>query len=235
MDNKQIIVLVLIIAGAVIATIAIVLGVFTFYPEVIGLEEEKPNQDSLALLADTVRIDSTIEITKDRLEELLTYRNQKFELRQDRDSLQTSADKLIDSIKRVQKKSGKFLDSLNKLAMIKDSVLIQKSKLLDSLNKIYKDLQRKIKEVEIAQKRIEEQDKFLEKKQDSIEIENFKTYAKMYNNSSPTEVAKILEQIDERDASKILKFMQTKKAGKVLESMQPERAAAIMLLGTNEW
>lgn len=235
MDTKQLLTVLIIVAAAFILAVGIVLSIFTFYPEAIGLEDDKPNLDSLAKVADTIKIDPTVEITQNKLNEFLTYRREKHQLKLERDSLQNTSGSLIDSIKKIDKKSFAILDSLNKVKTIKDSVLVQKNKLLDSLNKIYKDLQTKIKEVELAQQRIENQDVFLEKKQDSIETDNFKTFAKMYNNSNPQEVAKILEQIDERDASKILKFMQTKKAGKVLESMQPERAAAIMLLGTNEW
>lgn len=235
MEFRQILTIIFVIAGAVILALAIILGVFTYYPEVVGLEDEPDNLDSLALTADTVMIDPTIEITKDRLDEFLQNRMEKFKLRKERDSLVAESDNMLDSLSRLKNISQNYLDSVKKTLVIKDSVAKQRDKSLDSLNKLYSELQDKIKELELAQKRINDQDDFIEQSQDSVEIENFKTYAKMYNNTNPAEVARILEQIDERDASKILKFMQTKKAGKVLESMQPERAAAIMLLGTNDW
>jgi flagellar motility protein MotE (MotC chaperone) len=234
-EFNQILKILLVVAGSAILGIAIILGVFTYYPEVIGLEEEPSNLDSLANVADTLQIDPTIEITKDRLDEFMQYRMEKFNLRKEKDSLLVETTDLIDSIDILKDVSANYLDSVNMTLAERDSVIKQRNETLDSLNKLYRNLQDKIKELELAQKRINDQDDYIEQKIDSVEIENFKTFAKMYNNTNPAEVARILEQIDERDASKILKFMQTKKAGKVLESMQPERAAAIMLLGTNDW
>lgn len=235
MDTKQLMTALLIIAGAFVTAILIVLGIFTYYPETLGLSPKKSKLDSLALTVDTIITPPTVSITKERMDELMDYRMQKFRLRSDRDSLLSASDKLIDSLNKLQELTKAYIDSVKSSREVRDSVLAQKRALLDSLNIVNKELKSKVNEIEKTRQRISSQEEFITQKQDSTELENFKTYAKMYNNTNPAEVAKILEQIDERDASQILKLMQTKKAGKVLEAMRPERAAAIMLLGTNEW
>jgi flagellar motility protein MotE (MotC chaperone) len=66
---------------------------------------------------------------------------------------------------------------------------------------------------------------------DSLAEANFLTFAKIYDDSAPPNVAAILKNIDDREAAKILKLMKRKNAARVLESMDPERAAVMLSLG----
>ena len=109
-----------------------------------------------------------------------------------------------------------------------------KAELIDSLTKVLKENKNSNERIKLLDQRILDQEKFITKKIDSAELNNFKLFAKIYNGTKPADVAKILEQIDERDAAIILKLMQRKKAGKVIDAMLPEHAAAILLLGSSE-
>jgi flagellar motility protein MotE (MotC chaperone) len=99
------------------------------------------------------------------------------------------------------------------------------------LNSKYMKQVDKVKQAEL---KISDQEKFISQKEDSSQKIAFQNFAKIYNNSKPADVAKILEQIDERDAAMILNMMSKKKAGKIIESMKPEQAAAILLLGNSK-
>ena len=140
-----------------------------------------------------------------------------------RDSLKKNAEIIVlygDSLKRA-------INNINKAHDIKDL-------LNDSINTLNNLLNRANDRLDIAQKRIENYESLLESRVDTASQSNFITFAKIYDNSQPQEVAKILELLDERDAAKILKLMNRKQAGKVLEAMKPENAAAILLLGVGQ-
>lgn len=66
---------------------------------------------------------------------------------------------------------------------------------------------------------------------DSLAEANYLTFAKIYDDSQPPNVAAILKNVDDREAAKILKLMKRKNAARVLESMDPERAAVMLSLG----
>lgn len=83
----------------------------------------------------------------------------------------------------------------------------------------------------LQEKKVREEDAFA-LKMDSLTRANYQAFAVIYNGTNPTEVARILQNIDGREAAVILKFMKKKQAGKVLEAMQPEQAANILRLSS---
>lgn len=68
-------------------------------------------------------------------------------------------------------------------------------------------------------------------RRDSIAAANVAMFAKIYDQGSPAEVARILSNLDVRDAAAIIRRMKAKNAAKVLEAMDPVRAAGIMTIG----
>lgn len=83
----------------------------------------------------------------------------------------------------------------------------------------------------LQEKKTREEDAFA-LKMDSLTRANYQAFAAIYNGTNPTEVARILQNLDGREAAVILKFMKKKQAGKVLEAMQPEQAANILRLSS---
>lgn len=147
--------------------------------------------------------------------------------------------KLIDSIRGESKKwyDSSYNLSNKSIVSVRDTTRLWRGyaeRLRDSL-KTARDSYLSLQvEVERLKKSIEEKNKAINKRQDSVAKTNFNEYAAIFNNASSKEIAKILEQIDERDASYLLKKMKTKLAGKVLEAMKPDKAAAIMMISSVE-
>lgn len=116
----------------------------------------------------------------------------------------------------------KRVDSLNKVLEQATTSLSQSRTSGDSLQG---EIQK------IQQKKAREEDAFA-LKMDSLTRANYQAFAAIYNGTNPTEVARILQNLDGREAAVILKFMKKKQAGKVLEAMQPEQAANILRLSS---
>ena len=228
MSAKTLIIIVAVLAILMTAITVGIVGVYKYDRTLLGLPPAPPD----STLPDTTQI--WFNISEKRYNYLEKSLKQKNQYKKQKDSLEKLKKYLLDSIKAVQASLGMFNDSIKTVEKSKNLTLKEKSKLNDSLKKLnqeYMQAQRKIELEKELQKNLEKE---LTQKQDSSKTKNFETFAKIYNNSSAAEVARILEQIDEQDAAKILKLMKQKKAGKVIEAMQPEQAAAILLLGGYE-
>ncbi len=230
--------MILIIIAAAFSMIMLSIGgVYLFSPESLGLQpKNKHNSSKLNKdknkKNDTIHVIPTVLISLDKLRELEKNIITKATISKDKDSLYKYAVYLQDSISQIYKNNAIYKDSVQYYIKTISDVKQYTNKLLDSILMINSDLKKGKLRVDFVDKRLKEQEEIFSKKQDSVERKNFEIFAKMYNNSNPADVAKILERLDERDASKILKLMSVKKAGKVLESMKPEQAAAILLLGS---
>jgi flagellar motility protein MotE (MotC chaperone) len=226
--------LVLIFAFSATILIILLLGGLVIgkykYPTLIGLPPLP--QDTMQLeKKDTINYEPTYEITKEKLSE--------FEKRaKEAEAYKEVAKRLESQILELQK-----LDSIKRSEIIelKDSVLPNKDLVIkesqtfsdylqDSLSKLISEKEKFKTEAELAKQEKSELEMYIESEVDSLEMENFKQFAKIYNSADPARVAGILETMDERDAAIILKNMRTKNAGKVIEAMNPEKAALIMLL-----
>ena len=235
MNQKQLILLVIIISASLILAFSLLFLVVHFFPEWIGIEtsETELKEKGIKKVALPPLINQ-IYVSKEKIDEfqnsalindVLNFRN---------DSLQKLIFTLNKQILDLYNKNTIFTDSIKKLSETDKSKLEQQKELNDSIRTLYSNLTKANNQVKLLEKRSEDYEKWLSRKYDSLETKNFTEFAKIYNNSNPNEIAKILEQIEERDAAFILKNMNKKKAGKILEAMQPERAAAILLLGADD-
>jgi hypothetical protein len=224
---------------ALVLCVVVVFALFKFAPTYIGLPPNPEDtisvvEDLEPIIEDTVYIEPPIEMTRAEFDQLQLELLKKGLAKKRNDSLSKMRLELIDSLKNIEKKISASSDSVS---IVRDTLVKSEQfakQLNDSLVKLYAEYQKSLKKIDMIQQKVEAQDDFIEKRYDSLEKENFKTFAKIYNNSNPADVAKILEQVDERDAAMILKLMSKKKAGKVLDAMMTEYAAAILLLGASQ-
>lgn len=232
----------IIIASAVFALIiGGFIAVVEYKPEMLGIKDPSDTTKVVEKIElpkpvpiRTVHIEPTVEISQ---AELLNFEWQvirKDELYISIDSLKRIEKYLRDSIKANSQTIYRYKDSVKRANYNADKAMKLKQELSDSLAQISENLRKTKDKQSTAQKRIENYEQMLEAKIDTASKSNFITFAKMYDNTNPKEVAGILEQLDERDAAKILKLMNRKKAGKVLEAMKPENAAAVLLLGVGQ-
>lgn len=220
----------LIIASVVVGVLmtALVLSVFTIYEvdrTLLGLPPK----------IDTTKKDTVIpkvEVELPRLEKLEHNLISQARIKRQRDSANKNIKHLKDSLKNVFADINHMQDSLKKLLAKIESRNDTNNRLSDSINRLNSDIVTANNRLEQSKKQLMDTEKFFEQKIDTAEYKNFVTFAKIYDKTNPTEVAKILEQLDERDAAIILKLMQKKKAGKVIEALEAETAAAILLLGS---
>jgi len=203
------------------------LGIKTYYPTWLGY----PPLISDLVEKDTIMLESTYEITA---EKLIEFEKQK-SLKENEIRRTDSLNKIIANLKETDTLR------LSTIAMYRDTILpelegqLYESKtlnyqLFDSLIDLETELLYKENEVAIGLQRLQDQEKLYLSGLDSLEMENLKTWAKIYNSTKPDEVAAILEKMDEYEAATILKLMSKKKAGKVIEKLDPQRSAMILLL-----
>lgn len=241
MNSRTIIIGITILIFAFAIILFALLGVFKYKPEWVGLP---PNIDSTKIGTHSlvhnptpirpVSVLNTIEISESKLASLEAGLSANEYLKSKKDSIISITKMLRDSIDRITKNINYYKDSVNRWRY-NNNLSEKKAKYLsDSLQKIQNDYKTALEKAENAKKRLEDMESIYNRKTDSLQVKNFSIFAKMYNSAKPQEVARILEQLDERDAAKILKLMQQKKAGKVIEAMKPENAAAILLLGSGE-
>ncbi len=177
-----------------------------------------------------IEMDYPIEISSKKLKELEKKSALAILISEQYDSLNSSY-KLIQDSLRVKKNELKILsDSSQKFFEIISEKQNEANKLRDSLEKIKIKYNLAENEISNLKTKLAETQQILKSRKDSLQEQHYRVFAKIYNNSNPADVAKILEKIDERDASQILKFMNQKKAGKVIEALDPKIAAAILLL-----
>ncbi|MDQ1265961.1 MAG: hypothetical protein QG635_1113 [Bacteroidota bacterium] len=206
--------------------------VYKYYPGLIGLGKKKA--PARGVKGDTVYVDKTIGISERKLSMFEQGLIEKAALKQQKDSLLKVQKHYQDSISKVLLSVKQIQDSVLRINKRYNDLNKNKNFLYDSLLKVQNSLKNALEKVNVSQKMIQDQEKMITKKYDTLETQNFEVFAKLYNNSNPTDVAKILEQLDERDAAKILKLMTKKKAGKVIEALKPEQAAAILMLGGSD-
>ncbi len=227
MNQRQLILILIIATVSLTIVLLSVILIYKFDPSILGYPPVKTEMAG----SDSVSAEKTIEITESKLKKFEKNLIEKNNYKKDRDSLISLKRSLLDSMSLVRGVYSRFRDSIASVKKIlTDSLKIAKH-LRDSLRKLENNYNKALEKIDLANKQIEDQENFIIEKTDSNELKNFRVFAKMYDNSSPQDIAKILEQIDERDAAQILKLMKKKKAGKVIDEMLPERAAAILLLG----
>ena len=206
------------------------LGIYKYQRTWLGLPPD-PKDTLLKVKEDTVYIEPTVQLTEKRfsqinktLSEIEFYQKQK-------DSFYKISQFLKDSVGRYKFVLKTYQDSINKTKNNLDQSNLHGQHLVDSINRLNSLFLKAKEKNEISEKKITDQENFINQKEDTLQKKAFVNFAKIYNNSRPADVARILERIDEREAASILKLMSKKKAGKIIEAMKPEQAAAILLLG----
>lgn len=214
MNQRQIIYFVAILALSMTLVIAVFFAIYRFEPEILGLPP---------IVIDSAKTipDKKVTLSSRKLMELEQIAFEKKILKEKYDSLFASKRKLTDSLAKLHQQ---FQISSKQPSTSADR------KLSDSLNKIRELYDKVLRDLKSAQIRLTSQEQQAKSGSDSLEAIHYKAFAKIYNNTRPYEVAKILEKIDAKDAASILKSMDKKKAGKVIEVMMPDVAAAILLL-----
>jgi len=228
MDSKKLIIIIVISTLSFTVALLSMMIIKQEYPTWLGLP---PNPKDTMELADTVMIEKTFEITERRLDKMQRDIATVDSLQHLRDSLGKLVSDLMAKDSNSQNTITKYKDSLlpNAISDLKNSQTYSEA-VSSSMSKMKVELRQANNKAELALEQINSQSAIINQQNDSLKKENFKVFAKIYNNSKPAEVAKILERMDERNAAMILKLMSKKKAGKVIEAMDPERAAMINLL-----
>lgn len=229
MDPKKLIIAAVVTAFIITLIILALIGLFKFYPEFYGLES--PGKDTMEVEKQIVYFEPAIQLSRNEFDNF-QKKSLKVDLLEERKkTLEKKLKILNDSITSVNKfyeeeriNVKQLTDSINKRNN-------HSAELLDSISRLNNTITKSNKQLEMYQSKISDMERIMETRLDSLERKNFEVFAKIYDNSSPVEVARILERIDERDAARILKNMQKRKAGKVLDAMNPEHSAAILLLG----
>ncbi|MGQ9819221.1 MAG: MotE family protein [Candidatus Kapaibacteriales bacterium] len=227
MNLKQVLIIFSIITGSLVIIALILFGLYKFAPGLLGInqamEENLPNTTKAEFKTEPKVVLSRLQyedILQKYFDSRITLEENKFLLNY-RTTLQ-------DSIKKLNQK----IDSISRyFSTIADSVKI-KSKLIEEKEQIIKKL---LAEIEQKEKQIS---KFKEKESrqlasgkaitDSARQILYSTFAKIYENSNPKEVAKIFENLPNEHVVAILRLMSKKKAGKIIDALKPERSAAIL-------
>lgn len=219
------------------------MAVYSIDPTLLGFEPKRTTADSLKIEKEKKSFPMTdkLIITKSQFnlfqnnlakyEKLSTINYNKY---QNSINIIDSLNKLIQTKDSEISKKYILLDSINKFSKALNEQYSTVAYLKDSINKLSKNIAQLQNDIKSKDNKISQMEKFYSQKTDSLTLANYKQFADMFKNASPTEVAKILERIDEREAAKILKLLPKKQAGKIIDALPPERAAVIMLLGSDQ-
>ena len=232
MSQRVVILLAIIVSLSFLGLLGGIYAVVKYKPTWVGLPANP--QDTVKVNVDTTYVKPTIEVTQEDYEKFQIAKNQIKYLKFQKDSIIDSKIKVMDSLIKAYKGTSVAKEETKR---IRDSLIKSRKDngwLQDTLRKVADNFSKASKDKATLEKRVKEQEKFIEVKTDTVENKNFEEYAKIYENTNPAAVARVLEQLDERDAAKILKAMSKKKAGKVLEFMKSEKATTILLLGSQK-
>lgn len=234
MNSRNLVILIVVVTVAMTISFVSLFYVKTYHPTLLGLA---PNPEDTLFVAepDSIELAETYEISKEKLESLQQQIKNKEAIKKQKDSLA----KLIAKLKKLDKENQNEIKKLqDSLIPLKDRKLNNSqtfSQLLkDSIQKLIASKEQVEKKAKAFEDKFNKQKEVLTEKVDTNLQMNYQEFAKIYNNSTPTEVAKILEKMDEKDAAAILKRMQKRKAGKVIDAMDPQKAAMILLLAGDE-
>lgn len=241
MTWKQLLIGIIVVSGVLSLLMLGMIGIIKYRPDLLGIRDTADTTKNVQIQKPRnirpirpVYIEPTVQISQ---KELAFFENElikKNEIFIKNDSLLRIEKYLRDSIKNIYETIKFYQDSTKRANSIAENSLSKVKSLEDSITALQNQLKKLNEKYELAQKRIDTYQKLMEQKVDSSAKINFETFAKIYENSRPQEVAAILERLDERDAARILKMMNKKKAGKIIEAMKPENAAAILLLGAGQ-
>lgn len=227
MNLKQVLIILAIIIGFLVITALILFGLYKFAPGLLGIKQPK-EEKFLETTKTEFKSEPKVVLSRVQYEEILQkYFDSKVALEENkfllnyRTTLQDSIKNLNQKIDSISKHFLTFLDSLK-----------AKDKLIESKEQIIKKLQSELqqKEKQIAEFKEKGSQQFAsgEPFTDSARQVLYSTFAKIYENANPKEVAKIFENLGDEHIVAILRLMSKKKAGKIIDAIKPERNAAIL-------
>lgn len=224
MSNKQLILAFLI---SILLTVGVVGGGWMYYQQdksffgLLEVKDSKTDYYGLDPEKSFVVTGSELIELKGNTDKMYTLEKSYNSIKEKYDAIKSEYDKLKSETGNGQKKDS-ISSQLTTLAK-KEQILKDSLKLIDrelkTLKENYKSSELKL--AEISGK--------LNGSSDSANMQRYKDFAKIYDNSKSEEVAKILERLEARNSAYILKLMSKKKAGKVIESLNSEYAAKVLI------
>ncbi|MCX7879665.1 MAG: hypothetical protein N2517_03300 [Ignavibacteria bacterium] len=229
MNTKQILTIVLIVFLSFVSIFLIILGLYKLAPSFFGIETTTEKQETKSE-SETERFESEPKVVLSK-KEFDEWMQKSF------NSQAIATENLF-----LTNYTKYLLDSIGKANAQIENYRSKNVALIDSLTIISKELSKKNKQILELTNQLQLQEKQIQKfslqlgtdlqgsgtLSDSARRAIFSTYAKIYENADPKEVAKIIELIDEKTAFEILKSMSKRKAGKVIDALKPERSARIL-------
>ncbi len=231
MSKKQLIIIIIATFGFLILFSAGIYLLYLFAPQTLGLPSKSANRVSYKDIK--TYIDPKIIISKQQYDDW-QRKVLDAELKLGDNSFLSKQNILLnDSLKKTSKKLAEY--SIHEIKS-KDSTktIPVGKKPNDSLSILNQQISKLKNEITSLNNTLQNQKKTFETKQDSLYDSNLIDFAKIYENSSPSEIAKIIELLNYKDAAKILKNMSKKKAGKIIELLKPVKADSILRNGRNK-
>lgn len=227
MKLKQALIILAITIGFLVITTLVLFVLYKFAPGILGIEQ--PNKEKLP---ETTKVEFKNEpkvvLSRVQYEEILqkhfdakvALEENKFLLNY-RTTLQDSIKKLNQEIDSISRHFLTFSDSLK----TKNKLIEEKEQ---SIKKLLLELRQK--DNQIAEFKEKESQEFTSGNPytDSARQVLYSTFARIYENANPKEVAKIFEILQDEHVVGILRQMSKRKAGKIIDALKPERSAAIL-------
>lgn len=228
MNLKQALITLAIVLSSLVVLLLVFFAIYKFAPGLFGIKErEKPVEEKIEKIEE-FKSEPKVVLSKLEYDQWLQKYYNAFTLQKENQFLVNYSSYLKDSLAKL---NSKLLELEKELLQSQDS-LVKMSNLLSEQGKQISRMRAEIteKETEILSLRnfIEGQQASGKALTDSAKMVVYTTFAKIYENASAQEVAKIIELLDDRDAIAILKVMNKKKAGKVIDMLTPERSAKLL-------
>lgn len=224
MSSKQIIFAFII---SILLTLGMISGAWMYYQQdksFFGLLEVKDEKEKYYDLDP----DKSFVVTGSELIELKSNTDRMYTLEKDYNSMKEKYESIKSEYDQLigESGNGQKIDSISSQL----TTLAKKEQILkDSLKLLDKELKTLKENYKSSEGKVADLVNKINGSSDSLNMQKYKDFAKIYNNSSSEEVAKILENLEAKKSAYILKLMSKKKAGKVIESLNTEYAAKVLI------
>lgn len=227
MNLKQVMLILAIIIASLLLIAGILFAIYKFAPQLLGIKPAEPEKTTETMKTE-FKSEPKVVLSRPQYDEWLQKSFNAKVILEENKFLLNYRRTLQDSIQKINRR----LDSLVKLLDLTADSIAKKEKLVEEKDKNIKKL---LAEIEAKNKQIAE---FTQKENqqrisgkpltDSARQALYSTFAKIYENANPKEVAKIFENLSDEHVISILRLMSKKKAGKIIDALNPERSAAIL-------
>ncbi|MER3329354.1 MAG: hypothetical protein RIF34_07240 [Candidatus Kapaibacterium sp.] len=213
---------------SILLTVAMIGGAWWYYQidntffGLIDLEKTKAHYYDVDPTKNFVISGNELIELKGNTDRMYTLEKSYNNLKTKYNSVKNEYDKLMNKSANNGQKIESISSQLTTLAK-KEQVLKDSLRLLDGQIRSLKE------NYDFAKTKLVELNEIVSGNSDSANMERYKEFAKIYNNSKSEEVAQKLENLDAKKSAYILKLMSKKKAGKVIESLNSEYAAKVLI------